>query len=78
MASKTVLRVVMLDTWRTHCAHVHENDHVPYGRRLVSIELTPEQLAMIEPRKLGVDCGQDRHEEVGEVWLEDVEATDGN
>lgn len=64
------LQVVMLDTWRTSIAITHENEHVPYGRRLVTIELTPEQLALLAPRHLGQNCGKPAHEEYGPSWLE--------
>ena len=41
------LQVVMLDRHRTEMAIVHENSCVPYGRRLVSIELTEERFEQI-------------------------------
>lgn len=65
------LTVVMIDTWRTRLAIVHENEYITYRRRTVQIELTPEQQKLLAPRKLGVDCGKDVHEEMGESWLED-------
>lgn len=64
------LTVVMVNTWRTQIAIVHENSFLPYTRRTVQIELTQEQVAALAPQKLGVNCGKDVHEEMGEVWLE--------
>lgn len=64
------LTVVIVNTWRTYMAITHENSFLPYARRTVQIELTPEQVAAIAPRKLGEDCGKDVFEETGEVWLE--------
>ena len=64
------LTVVMLDRQRTRFAIVYENQSVPYGKRTVQIELTPEQLEMIRPRKVGTEGGVDVFEEIGEHWLE--------
>lgn len=64
------LTVIMLDNHRTYIAVVYENDHIPYGRRTVQIELTPEQMTQITPRKLGVINGKDKFEEIGPCWLE--------
>lgn len=66
------LQVVMLDTHRTRMSIVHENEHIPYGRRLVTIELTEAQAAKLLPRKVGSECGNPIFEEIGEVWLDDV------
>jgi len=63
----------MINTWRTQMALVHENSYLPYSRRTVQIELTPEQVSSLAPQKLGVNCGKDVFEEVGEVWLEEKE-----
>lgn len=64
------LTIVMEDRWRTECAIVHENEHVPYGRRTVHIELTPEQLKQIEPRYLGNRGLTKIYEHHGQCWLE--------
>ena len=64
------LMVVILDRFRTEFALTYENQAVPYGRRIVSIELTKEQSEALRLRELGVANGQKRFEEVGEVWLE--------
>lgn len=65
------LTVIMVNTWRTSMAITHENSYMPYTYRTVQVELTPEQLKVLEPRKLGVNCGKDAVEERGQVWLED-------
>ena len=67
---KIKLQVTMLDTWRTSCAISYENEHVPYGRRQVTVELTPEQVAQLEPREVGRDGRKAVLEEIGPVWLE--------
>lgn len=68
--AKVILRVVMLDTHRTYVAAAYGDEHVPYGRRLVSIPLTPEQCAMLQPRVVGMSGGKEVAEEIGDVWLE--------
>lgn len=65
------LRVVMLDTHRTQMALQHENESIPYGRRLVTIELTQEQSAMLERKSVGFNSNAEAFEEIGDVWLED-------
>ena len=64
------LQVVMLDKHRTDIAIQWQNECVPFGRRLVTIELTTEQLAMLAPRELGQDGGRKCFETLGESWLE--------
>jgi hypothetical protein len=65
------LQVVMLDRHRTEMAIVHENSCVPYGRRLVSIELTAEQVSALAPQSVGYSQGEERFEQIGDVWLEE-------
>jgi len=72
--NKLALAVEMVNTYRTRIAVIHENDHLPYSRRTVHVELTPEQMDAIKPRHLGVECGQDVCEEYGRVWLEEIES----
>lgn len=67
---RIVLTIVMLDTHRTRMAIVFENEHTPYGRRTVQIELTPEQCRHLAPKLLGQDRGEPVFEEIGPVWLE--------
>lgn len=64
------LVVVMLNTWITQCAILHENEHRPYGRRLVTLELTPQQVSALRPMQVGMDRGQNVTESIGEVWIE--------
>lgn len=61
---------VLADTHRTYIALTHENEHVPYRRRTVTIELTPEQREQLKPRSVGVRLGTDVTEEVLTCWLE--------
>jgi len=65
------LQVVMLDRHRTEMAIMHENSCVPYGRRLVSIELTAEQVEALKPESVGYSQGEERFEQIGDVWLEE-------
>jgi hypothetical protein len=60
----------MLDTNRTAIAVQYENEHVPYGRRLVTVPLTDEQQSLLRPRHTGMNSGVARYEEIGEAWLE--------
>lgn len=64
------LTVIMLDTYRTQIAIGYENEHRPYGRRAVQIELTPEQMELLKPRKVGERGATDVYEEYGYSWLE--------
>lgn len=67
------LHVIMLDTWRTTLAG-NEGQSMPFGRRLVSIDLTNEQANMLTRRRVGRDIdGREILEEIGEVWIEEVE-----
>lgn len=67
---KTLLHVVMLDTHRTRISIIHENEHIPYRRRLVTIELTDDQATKLLPQKVGSECGKPVFEEIGQVWIE--------
>lgn len=62
--------VVMLDTHRTRMAVIHENEHIPYRRRLVEVYLTPEQEELLEGRKVGIEAGEPVFEEIGPMWIE--------
>jgi hypothetical protein len=66
----THLLVIMADEHRTYMSIVHENEHVPYGKRSVRIPLSEKQRAMLEPRKVGVSKGRDVFEVVHDCWLE--------
>lgn len=69
--SPTVLHVIMHDTERTINSVVHLNSWLPYGSRLVAIQLTEEQREALRPRQTGK-----WHEEIGQVWLEQCEGKD--
>ena len=60
---------VLADTYRTYVAHVYENEHMPYRRRVVMISLTPEQEAAIAPQVVGMDSGVEKHEEIIECFI---------
>lgn len=71
------LTVVFADTHRTMIAVSFENDHIPFRRRSVQIELTPEQREQLAPRCVGESRGHDVHEELVTCWLEPVEDEGG-
>lgn len=66
------LTVIMLDRYRTEVAIIHENQHVDYGRRVVQIELTEDQLRQLAPRNVGQRGRTPVYEEYGPAWLEDI------
>jgi hypothetical protein len=66
------LNVIFLDTNRTRVALIHENQMIPYGRRHVQIELTPEQIKQLQRQQVGQSGEGIVYEELGDVWLEDV------
>ena len=68
------LTVMIEDRYRTYVGIVHEQQQVPYGRRTVQIELTPEQNANLRCEKLGTAIRQPVYEVLRECWLE---TTDG-
>ena len=75
------LTVVIGDTWTTTCRLEHENEWVPYKRRVVKIELTPEQEALLEMRIVGLNKGADIYEEILDSWIENdgrVESVDNS
>ena len=68
------LHAVFCDTLRTYMAIEFENESLPYGRRLVTVDLTDEQAEALRPRVSGKRNGKEWLEELGPVWLE----RDGN
>jgi len=66
------LRFIWANTYRNRMAIIHENESIPWQKRVVSIELTPEQLSAIQPQHLGSDCGQPVYEEFFEVIAEPI------
>jgi hypothetical protein len=69
--TKKFLCVELLDTHRTTISVVHLNEHVPFGRRVVQIELTDEQLETIKPKHLGSHQKVEIYETIGNIWLQD-------
>lgn len=68
-----VLTVVLADTQRTRDSIVYEEEHLPYRRRTVQIELAPEQRAKIELRKVGSNGVEPIYEEIAGCWLEPID-----
>lgn len=67
---------ILADTHATHIAAVYENEHRPYRKRTVSIELTPEQVAALKPRPVGVLNGVEQVEELLECFVDSEPTTD--
>lgn len=65
------LQVMMVDKIGTDIALFHQNECVPFRRRQITIELTPEQIDELKPRHTGNINGDDYFEEIGNVWIED-------
>jgi len=66
------LTVIIADTWSTTMRLQHENECVPYRKRTVHINLTPEQCSALDLRIVGRSGIRDVYEEILECWLEDV------
>lgn len=64
------LTFLLADTYRTQVAIVHEGESRPYGRRSVTIDLTPEQMAAVQRKLLGASSGVDVYEEYLDVFIE--------
>ena len=73
-----VLTVVMANSWVTYGAIVHEQEWMPWERRSVRIELTPEQMQKLQPREVGTDRGKPIYEFIAQCWLEDVDDEGGS
>lgn len=65
-----ILTAIMLNTFRTRIALEYENEAIPFGRRTVHIELTPDQIEQLKPQHVGVERGKDVYEEFGGCWIE--------
>ena len=63
---------VLTDTFETRMRLTHENEYIPYKKRVVQIELTPMQLEKIQPRKVGFDK-KNIYEEITDCWIENEE-----
>ena len=64
------ITVILADTTPTYIALVHENQHRPYSKRTVTLPLTPEQQALIEPRETGHINGKVMHEVILDCFVE--------
>ena len=64
---------IIANTWETAMRLNFENECVPYRKRIVTIDLTPEQKEKLILRKVGVDRGQDVYEEIIECFIENEE-----
>lgn len=64
------LTVILANTWSTYLAMAHEGERRSYQKRTVQIDLTPEQLAKIEPRYVGDNGTTKMKEDIMECFLE--------
>ena len=64
--TKYKLFVDMVDTARIALANE------PAGHRVVEIELTSEQVALITPRKVGSSGNVDYHEDINPISIQEV------
>lgn len=71
------LMVVILSTTETTLRLQHENQLVPYGRRLVQIELTPEQQVALALKADGHMNGETTYERYGDMWFEPARRNGG-
>jgi len=71
MQDRPYFVIVMLNSWSKECdlMNTGETQRVTY-RRVVKIELTPEQREMIEGRQIGESRGKPVFETIGPSWLE--------
>lgn len=67
------LHFVLADTWRTYMAEAYSGEHHPYKKRIVTIELTPEQIKAVKPRKVGTNGGEPVYEDLLEIIPEEEE-----
>ena len=61
---------IMADTWGTEARLRCDNEHVPYKKRTVTINLTDEQLRQIKCRKVGKESDVDKFEEIIDCFIE--------
>jgi hypothetical protein len=64
------LTVIIADTWSTTMRLQHENECIPYRRRTVHLDLTPEQCSALDLRIVGRTGIKDVYEEILQCWLE--------
>jgi hypothetical protein len=71
------ITVIIANTWRTTVAVIHENQMLPYGKRSVTIELTPEQCKQLTLRKVGTDRDRDVYEEIFDCFVDEPATPQG-
>lgn len=64
------ITVVILDTWQTISAINCLGEALPFGKRSVQIELTPEQKKQLELREVGESGVNKVYEQYGSCWIE--------
>ena len=64
------LRFILADRFVTYCSIVHENSFVPCRKRVVTIELTPEQETAVKPREVGTSGTTTMYEDLLEVFVD--------
>ena len=67
------LVVVFIDSLDTQVAIQFYNDHVPLRRRLVTLDLTPDQVRRLESKSRGSINDKPVFEEISHCWLESEE-----
>ena len=70
---KMKLHIILADTWRSIMTREMTNQAVPFTKRVVTIELTPEQEEAVKPQHVGTNGGVDMYEEILEVIVEEGE-----
>lgn len=65
------LQVIMADTHSTTCRIQFENEWAPYKRRVVTIELTPNQVSQLQKRQVGIQNGTEIFEEILDCFIEE-------
>ncbi|NIN00516.1 MAG: hypothetical protein GTO24_21260 [candidate division Zixibacteria bacterium] len=70
MTKRMRLTFILADTLSTRMALIHENQIRPYIKRSVRIDLTPEQIKLVEPRAVGTEGASKIYEEILEIFVE--------
>lgn len=60
----------LADEFVTQVSVIHMNEHTPFRKRTVTIDLTPEQMERIAPRFVGQHNGHDVYEVVHDCHIE--------
>ncbi len=69
--TKITLRFALVNYWENSCRLECENTTAPIHKRLVSIELTEDQLAALDKRDLGVSRGKPVYEHLEFLFMEE-------